>query len=105
MLNNTGMIKNSVNHFAYMSGYSDGTFRPKNAITRAEFAKIICELSQNYNISNKDDLADLQTEISNSVVDGYYVFTGDIINPTNSVDSVQGSEKGIFKGTDFGNVP
>lgn len=31
---------NSVDHFAYIIGYDDGTVRPENKITQAEFAAI-----------------------------------------------------------------
>ncbi len=37
--------KNYVNYLSdknYVSGYSDGTYRPDNSVTRAELAKIIC---------------------------------------------------------------
>lgn len=35
----------AVGRYGIMIGYSDGTFRPREPILRAEFAKMICELS------------------------------------------------------------
>lgn len=71
MLNNTGMIKNSVNHFAYMSGYSDGTFRPKNAITRAEFAKVVALLA-GYDESEKQSYIDKTQNYSDIKDDSWF---------------------------------
>ena len=37
---------NTKDHYSYLIGYSDGTFRPNAPITRAEFAKIAVSFSQ-----------------------------------------------------------
>lgn len=44
-----------IDHIPYIDGYKDKTFKPNNNMTRAEFAKILATLSQNYKLSDKSD--------------------------------------------------
>lgn len=80
--------------YAYMSGYSDGTFRPENKITRAEFVKVVCNQLEKSNTMPKKNkntnLKDIrghwaENEISDlssrGIINGY----GDEFKPENKI--------------------
>jgi uncharacterized protein YjdB len=45
----SGIMLNGDKEYKYISGYEDGTFRPDNAINRAEFAQLLYRLTVNAN--------------------------------------------------------
>ena len=53
--NATVITIQTANHMPYINGYSDKTFRPNNAMTRAEFTKVISTISNNFNLSYDND--------------------------------------------------
>ncbi|WP_346042407.1 S-layer homology domain-containing protein, partial [Paraclostridium tenue] len=52
----THWAKKEINQFissGYVNGYEDGTFRPDNSITRAEFVKLV---NKYFGFNNKEDI-------------------------------------------------
>lgn len=47
---NTIKAANELSRYSIINGYEDGTFKPENTITRAEFAKIIVGAANLYNM-------------------------------------------------------
>ena len=70
---------NTADHFAYIIGYSDGTFRPNAAITRAEFAAIAARFDNDgdktaaafSDIANHWAKDEISVAYNNGWVDGY----------------------------------
>ena len=70
---------NTTDHFAYIIGYSDGTFRPNAAITRAEFAAIAARFDNDgdktaaafSDIANHWAKDEISVAYNNGWVDGY----------------------------------
>lgn len=52
----TGVFKllNTMEHFAYLSGYKDGTFRSDASMTRAEVAQMFYNLLKNQNVNTSE---------------------------------------------------
>ena len=50
---------NTTDHFGYIIGYEDGTFRPNDSITRAEFAKIAVSFFEYEDISAENIFTDV----------------------------------------------
>lgn len=61
---------NSVYNKGYILGYPDGTYRPTNALTRAEAVKIIYEIIQNENIEHGFNITNYDEIYSSSIVVG-----------------------------------
>ncbi|MFD1138828.1 S-layer homology domain-containing protein [Paenibacillus urinalis] len=52
----------------YFKGYSDGTFRPKANITRAEFAALIARVADYETVQSTDDFSDMKGHWAESAV-------------------------------------
>lgn len=70
-------IEKSVNQ-GYFKGFPDGTFKPKNSVSRAEFAALMARVSDNTEVAGKGQFPDLQghwseqevnTAISKGIID------------------------------------
>ena len=57
----------SLTNGGYLTGYEDGTFRPENSITRAEFATMASRFAQIVNISDKE-FTDLEGHWANEYI-------------------------------------
>ena len=56
-----GLWLNTNDHYSYLIGYSDGTFRPDAPISRAEFAKIAVSFTQNNGSAVYNYFTDVKT--------------------------------------------
>ena len=77
------------NRTPYMSGYTDGTFRPDNTITRAETAAIIAKLSADFD-ENKDYADKFKDVAADKWYSGYINFAAD-------KEYISGYNDGTFK--------
>lgn len=75
-------------HSSYINGYQDGTFRPDDAITRAETAVMLLRLS------NSSEATELDNTFSDVANDAWYK---DAINKTASLGYINGYEDGTFR--------
>ena len=79
----------------WVQGYSDGTFRPNQAITRAETAAMINRISGRLVERVEDLLPDMQTWPDNATVNAWYYFY--IQSATNSYNFTRRGTDNAFE--------
>lgn len=83
----------SLDKFNFMEGYEDGTFRPNNPITRAEFTRALMKAAY----AMYDDLPHAEIEFSD--LDKSHWAYNDIMNAV-SIGVISGFEDGTFRADD-----
>lgn len=83
------------NHFAYVAGYTDGTVKPENNITRAEVAAIFYRLLTD---SSRDDYWATMNSFPDVAADVWYNTS---VSTMANAKIVSGYDDGMFRGENF----